>query len=166
MKKRVFVDMDGTLAVWNKGKKTEDLYQPGYFAELVPQPTVVEAIKILANQCKNEVEVFTLSTVLVDNPYAIPDKNRWLDRYLPEINAEHRIFVPGSIPKYLAVPDGIRANDTLLDDYTANLVSWSAFARGVKILNGINHSRGTWLGEKVHKNDGAEAIVKTVLAGL
>lgn len=163
MKKRVFIDMDGTLAVWNKCKQIEDLYQPGYFAELAPQPTVVKAAKLLAVKHKDEVEVFILSAVLEDNPNAIPDKNKWLDRHLPEIDAEHRVFVSGSMPKHMAVPGGIRADDTLLDDYTANLLAWVSYARGVKLLNGINHSRGTWQGTRVHKNEGAEAIVKAVL---
>ena len=163
LKKRIFIDMDGTLAVWNKCKQLEDLYQPGYFAELDPQMSVVNAVKILLERYGSEIEVFILSAVLEDNPNAIPDKNQWLDRYLPEIDAEHRIFSSGSRPKHLAVPGGVRSNDTLLDDYTTNLLAWANHANGVKLLNGINHSRGTWKGPKVHKSEGAEAIVKTVL---
>ena len=37
--------MDGTLAVWQPAKQLEDLYQPGYFAGLKSQPTVVELVR-------------------------------------------------------------------------------------------------------------------------
>lgn len=161
--KRIFVDMDGTLAVWQPGKQIEDLYQPGYFAALEPQMSVVEAVKELIQNHSDEVEVFILSAVFPDCPTAVCDKKKWLQQYLPEIDRSHRIFSSVRKPKYLAVPGGIRQDDVLLDDYTVNLLAWANSAVGVKLLNGINHSRGTWKGTKVHKNDGAEAIVKAIL---
>lgn len=163
MKKRVFFDMDGTLAVWQPTKQLEDLYQPGYFAGLKPQPMVVEAARKLILEHGEEVEVFILSAVLEDSPYAISDKDRWLDVNLPEMDREHRIYAPGAAPKFKCVPGGIRPSDILLDDYTANLLSWSDSAQGIKLLNGINHSRGTWKGPKVHKDAGTDQIVEAIL---
>ena len=46
-KPRLFVDMDGTLAVFNRIDKLETLYERGYFADLTPQVNVVEAVRIL-----------------------------------------------------------------------------------------------------------------------
>ena len=36
-KPRLFVDMDGTLAVFNRIDKLETLYERGYFADLTPR---------------------------------------------------------------------------------------------------------------------------------
>ena len=160
---RIFVDMDGTLAVWNAGKTIEEVYVPGYFSGLQPQDNVVQAMKSLAKA--PGVEVFILSAVFADCPHVIGDKQQWLDKYLPEINVEHRIFAPVPTPKPLAVPGGIRPGDILLDDYSKNLEEWClAGGMGVKLLNGINHTRGTWTGPKVSKEDPAEEIVNAILA--
>ncbi len=163
MKKRVFFDMDGTLAVWQPAKQLEDLYQPGYFAGLKSQPTVVEAARKLILEHGEQIEVFILSAVLEDSLYAVSDKDSWLDINLPEMDRGHRIYAPGAAPKFMCVPGGIRPSDILLDDYTANLISWSRYAQGIKLLNGINHSRGTWKGSKVHKDAGADKIVEIIL---
>ncbi len=163
--KRIFFDMDGTLTIWQPAKQIEDLYSPGYFAKLKPQMTVVEAARKLIQIHHEEAEVFILSAVFADCPYAVRDKIYWLDHFLPEIDKEHRIFSPVGVPKYLCVPGGIRTDDTLLDDYTVNLLEWANFAVGVKLLNGINHSRGTWKGAKIHKEEGASAIAEFLLYG-
>jgi dTDP-4-amino-4,6-dideoxygalactose transaminase len=63
---RIFVDMDGTLAVWNAGKTIEEVYVPGYFSGLQPQDNVVQAMKSLAKA--PGVEVFILSAVFADCP--------------------------------------------------------------------------------------------------
>lgn len=163
--KRIFFDMDGTLATYKPVEQIEEFYQPGYFSGLDPQMAVIDAAKKLIQDHRGEAEVFVLSAVFPDNPGAIQEKIHWLDQYLPEIDQEHRIFSPVGMPKHLCVPGGIRPDDILLDDYTVNLLTWADFAIGVKLLNGINHSRGTWKGIKVHKEEGAVAIVETLLRG-
>lgn len=145
---RLFVDMDGTLAVFKQVDTLETLYEKGYFANLSPQVNVVNAIKIL-NTSADNVEVFVLSSVLQDSKFAIPEKNEWLDKNLPEIDSSHRIFVPCGADKKDFVPGGIRSNDYLLDDYSTNLHSWEPPAIGIKLLNGINGTKGTWQGDKV-----------------
>ena len=47
---RLFIDMDGTLAVWKPAACFEDLLQPGYFRDLPPYQTVLDAVKILCNK--------------------------------------------------------------------------------------------------------------------
>lgn len=68
MKARLFVDMDGTLAVWKQAACFEDLLQPGYFRDLPPYQTVLDAVKILCNT-KPELDVYALSAYMPENPY-------------------------------------------------------------------------------------------------
>lgn len=141
--RRLFVDMDGTLAVFKPVDEMETLYEKGYFLNLEPHENVVAAIKeIIANS--PDIEVNILSAYLSDSAYALQEKNEWLDRYLPEIDRDHRIFVPCGTDKKEGIREGIREDDFLLDDYTKNLNEWQPPARGIKLLNGINHNRGTW----------------------
>lgn len=159
---RLFVDMDGTLAVFQPVTKLETLYEQGYFFDLKPNTNVVEAIRnITTNQ---EVEVYILSSVLSDSEYALEEKNAWLDKYLPEISRDHRIFPPCGQDKKDYIPDSIRRNDYLLDDYTTNLLLWQPPARGIKLLNGINHSSGTWRYDRIRYDKTAGIIEKDILS--
>lgn len=46
-KQRLFVDMDGTLAVFRKVDELETLYEKGYFLNLAPQKNVLAAVREL-----------------------------------------------------------------------------------------------------------------------
>lgn len=145
-KPRLFVDMDGVLCTFEKATM-EVLSRPGYFAELSPQENVVAAIRMLARSCC--VEVFVLSCYIAETN-AKAEKNAWLDRYLPEVDTEHRIFVPCGEGKDEYVPGCVLPTDTLLDDYSVNLHSWKAAGgNAVKLRNGINGNHGTWEGPSV-----------------
>lgn len=144
---RLFVDMDGTLATWQQ-TKYEDLFEAGYFINLPPYEQVIEAVRHLYDR---GVEVYVLSAYLSTSKYALEEKNRWLDIYLPYICLEHRLFCPQGTPKAMYIKrqlkEEIRANDFLLDDYSFNLHSWKAAGgTGIKLLNGINGRRRTWGG--------------------
>ena len=161
---RLFLDMDGTLAEWRDLsihiKSPEDIQnmqekiysiinKPGYYYTLKPYIYVVDAINhIISNN--PEIEVFILSAVL-PNGHAEKEKNAWLDKYLPNIDKKHRIFVHDGEDKKKSVPDGLRKSDFLLDDYTHNLSLWSPYGQGIKILNGMNNTKGTWAGKMVHR---------------
>ena len=146
-KHRLYVDMDGTLAVFKKVDTLEKLYEKGYFENLEPFEKVVNAIKIIKQE-RPEIDVHILSSVLTDSKYALKEKNAWLDRYLPEIDEEHRKFVPCGSDKKEHIKD-LSPEDSLLDDYTNNLLSWEPPAKGIKLLNNINHTRGTWTSDRV-----------------
>jgi len=146
---RLFVDMDGTLAEFQKVSAMEELYERGYFAQLPPQQNVVDAVRLLIGSGPT-VEVFILSSVLFDSRFAMEEKNGWLKKNLPEVDRAHRIFLPCGESKAGYVPGTLRESDCLLDDYTKNLEDWShAGGRGVKLLNGINHTRGSWNGSRL-----------------
>lgn len=164
-RQRLFVDMDGTLAVFQAVDELETLYQEGYFLNLTPHENVVEAVREII-QNHPEVEVNILSAVLSDSQYALQEKNAWLDKYLPEIDAEHRIFGPCGSDKKDWIVGGVKNTDFLLDDYTKNLVDWHPPGRGIKLLNAINHSRGSWQHDRIRYDrepkDLAEGVVSVI----
>ncbi len=164
-RQRLFVDMDGTLAVFQNVDHLEQLLEEGYFLNLKPQENVIDAIQVIINQ-HPEVDVYIMSSVLSDSRYAVDEKNAWLDRYLPEIPMDHRIFPPCGENKLDYVPEGIRPSDHLLDDYTKNLVLWEPPAKGIKLLNGINHTHGTWKGSMMHYDTRPEELADNILAAM
>lgn len=161
-KKRLFVDMDGTLAEFRQIDTLEQLYEKGYFENLQPQMEVVNAVKTIIRECP-DIEVNILSAVLSDSPYALPEKNNWLDRYLPEIDAAHRLFPPCGSDKKEVIKGGITPDDFLLDDYTLNLNAWEPPARGIKLLNGINHTRGTWQNAMVEGKQRSDSLAEDIV---
>ena len=162
-RQRLFVDMDGTLAVFTPVDELETLYEKGYFANLEPHDNVIAAVKdIMANH--PEIEVHILSAYLTDSQYALQEKNEWLDRYLPEIDQAHRVFVPCGSDKKQGIEGGIRQDDFLLDDYTHNLNDWQPPARGIKLLNAINHTRGSWEHDRIRFDREPSALAEGIVS--
>lgn len=147
-KQRLFVDMDGTLAVFDPVAELEKLYEKGYFRDLMPMRNVLDAVRNIVTS-HTEIEVYILSSYLSDSQYALEDKKEWLKMHFPEIPEENCIFVPCGMDKAAFVPGGLREDDYLLDDYSKNLKSWEPPAKGIKILNGINGNHGTWQSERI-----------------
>lgn len=151
MSKRLFVDMDGTLAEFKEVDTLETLYEPGYFLNLKPHMSVVDAVKNIIEK-DPAVDVYVLSAYLSDSKYALEEKNKWLDLYIPEIDSKHRLFCTCGDDKreFIAGTLGdVRSDDFLLDDYSHNLHSWEPPAIGIKLMNGINGNHGTWTKAKV-----------------
>ena len=84
--KRLFVDMDGTLAVFTPVDELETLYEQGYFLNLQPHENVVAAIKEIITK-HPEIEVSILSAYLSDSKYALAEKNQ--DRKSTRLNSSH-----------------------------------------------------------------------------
>lgn len=162
---RLFVDMDGTLAKFAEANNIEQLYEENYFKNLPVQKSVIDAVKDICENHK-EVEVYILSAVLSDSSYAENEKNDWLDRNLPEIDKEHRIFCPCGEDKSQYIPGGIKSKDVLLDDYSANLNPWTKKAQGLKLLNGMNNSNHTWHGSTVSYESDAKSLSSEILKAL
>lgn len=160
---RLFVDMDGTLAVFNPGKKLEDLFEKGYFRNLKPYQEVVEAVRQIIT-CEPKVEVFILSAYLTDSEYALEEKNEWLNEYLPEIDQAHRCFCPCGTSKADYVPGKrIKDTDCLLDDYTVNLNDFEPPGFGIKLLNGINDTHRSWQGERLSRFQSSTEIAMSII---
>lgn len=56
-KQRLFVDIDGTLTVFNPVVEFEALYEKGYFLNLAPQANVVEAVRETGRVAGPEIKV-------------------------------------------------------------------------------------------------------------
>lgn len=159
---RLLVDMDGTLAKFQVVDTLETLYEEGYYLNLEPMEHVVEAVREIKNN-HPEIEVYIMSAVLSDSKFALAEKNQWLDKYLPEIDMEHRLFPPCGKNKLDYVPDGARETDFLLDDYTHNLTLWEPPAKGIKLLNGINHTHETWTGNCLRHDQPPQELAEKIV---
>lgn len=160
MSRRIFVDMDGTLAEWKNVSKIDELYEEGYYYNLEPNKKLIENLKKMIQ--KGE-EIYILSSFLNDSKYALVEKNRWLDSHLPELKNENRIFVKYGDDKSRYIKGGISDTDYLLDDYTKNLLEWKASGGvGIKYLNGINHTKGTWQGLMLDSNKLDNSLEKVI----
>lgn len=162
-KRRLFVDLDGTVAEWREVKEFEELYEPGYFSSLRPYQQVIDAIR-LAKESLEDIEVYTLSAIVPDSPYAVHEKTDWIERHMPFVQHHHQLFTAYGEPKTAFIPGGIRSSDVLLDDYTVNLMEWSKYAKAIKLLNGINGTKGTWKGPCVSRYAPASVIAETILS--
>lgn len=157
-KRRMYIDMDGVLAVFDPDKSLEEVAMPGYFRNLPPMENVVTAIKNIITEHGNEYEVYALSSTLHEE--AIADKSIWLDRELPELAKENRIFVPyGRMKKDYIVE--LQDTDILLDDFSKNLREWHGVA--IKLMNGINGTKGTWCGYSVNGKATPDVIRNTLI---
>lgn len=154
--------MDGTLATFHPVDKIETLYEEGYFRDLEPIHNVVNATREIVKE-EPEIEVYILSAYLTDSNYALKEKNEWLDKYLPEVSKENRIFTPCGQDKKQAVSGGVKENDFLLDDYTHNLTLWQPPGQGIKLLNGINHTRRTWKHDSLSYDKDPSILVKNIV---
>jgi hypothetical protein len=176
MIRRLFVDMDGTLAKFTPVEELEALYEEGYFRGLAQQKNVVDAV----NYSAANADVYILSSCLTDSEYAWDEKRQWLKEYLPGLPEDKIIFTPCGIPKtdqsqWFSVRGGlhdarylpISSKDVLLDDYTANLTEWAAAGgTGVKLVNDINHRKGVWKGPVADYMSSPEMIIGDIEASL
>lgn len=160
MNRRIFVDMDGTLAKWND-VATEVLYEKGYYANLEPNYNLLKELKKLI---KDGEDVYILSSFLPDSNYALTEKKEWLNKYLPEISENKRIFVRYNDNKNEYISGGISNSDYLIDDYTKNLIAWkNAGGTGIKYLNGINHTNKTWDGFLLSDDESISSNLEQIL---
>lgn len=158
MTRRIFIDMDGVLAVFDPGKSLEEVAMPGYFKNLAPMQNVVAAVKNIILNYSEDYEVYSLSSTLHEE--AIRDKCFWLDKELPELPQENRIFVPYGKMKKDYISE-LQDSDILLDDFSKNLREWHGVA--IKLMNGINGTKGTWCGYSVNGKATPDVIRNTII---
>lgn len=157
MRKNLYVDMDGTLAVWQK-RTLEEVATKGYFRNIPAMTNVVAAIRKLIEE--DIFNIYILSSVFRDN-HSADDKKYWLKNNLPEVKDENIIFVPYGDKKADYVE--LDKDCYLMDDLSKNLHEWEAAGgTGIKIYNGINGTNGTWRGFSVHSSMMSDCLLRQV----
>lgn len=167
MTKRLFVDMDGTLARFHdEVNYLERMWEQGFFLNLKPFQEMIDSIKLLKKETP-EIEVYILSAA-IDGfpPFCQKEKHQWLDKHLPEVDSLHRIFTKVGDPKSSYIPGGIDREDYLLDDYNKNLDEWIEFGgSSIKCVNNINHKGligPIWSGELVRADESPSQIKEQI----
>lgn len=168
-KKRLFVDMDGTLARFHdQVNYLERMFEKDFFRELEPFENMVEGVRQFI-QSHPDVDVYILSAkVIGEPPYCEGEKHAWLDMHLPEIPRERRIFTEMGRPKAEFIPGGLTDQDYLLDDYNKGLNQWLYDGgKAIKCHNNINQrglgahggqAGNLWVGPMAHVDDKPEMI--------
>ncbi len=163
---KLFVDMDGVLAKWNSNASLEETYMPGYFLAREPEQKLIDCIKLYK---KVFGDVCILSATYGKRQQL--EKLIWLRIHFKEFNILEPgfnsclrndievAFCPYGVSKkaYLEAnyPNLLCDTNVLLDDFSKNLREWEWQTNpgtsfyGVKFLNGINGTKGTWQGAKL-----------------
>lgn len=147
--KKLFLDMDGTLAMFNSKKNALKRFdnEKGFFSSLKPFVNIDTINQLVDN---NIVDVFIISAS--PNEQADIDKKQWIDTYLPSVKPENICFCRLGQNKAQIIKEQLNIdidnNCYLLDDYTKNLIEWNnSNGIGIKRLTSLaNNSRKIWKG--------------------
>ena len=152
--KRIFLDLDGTLARFNVRNALERFdKEEGFFANLLAYKGI-EVVNELAKT--NQLFIISASP----NEQADKDKMIWLEKYLPNIRIDNVTLCRLGQNKALIIQEKynitINKECLLLDDYTKNLNEWESFGgKGIKRLTTISdNSTKKWKGQTLkHLNE-------------
>lgn len=147
MNKKLFFDMDGTLArFYEKPNYLEKMYEKGFFYGLKPYKWVNE----LSTDNRIEWENIYIISACIDTPYCRTEKLTWLRTYLPKLLPENILLcdVGENKAEIIANQLGDMVDDYecwLVDDYSRNIYEWATEHpnfRAIKFVNGINNKSG------------------------
>lgn len=144
--KKIFLDLDGTLAKFNVPNALERFdKEEGFFKNL----GAYKGIEVV-NELAKEKELFIISAS--PNEQADKDKMIWINKYLPNISKANITICRIGENKAQIIQDkyNITINEEcyLLDDYTKNLKEWETFGgKGIKRITKVaDNSRKIWQG--------------------
>jgi 5'(3')-deoxyribonucleotidase len=144
--KKIFLDLDGTLARFNVRNALERFAtEKGFFAKLKAYKNIEEI-----NEMAKNGNVYIISAS--PNTQADIDKITWITKFLPDLPMENICFCRLGQNKAQEIERvlDIKVDKTcvLLDDYTKNLTEWESVGGvGIKRLTSVaDNSRGLWKG--------------------
>lgn len=149
MNKKVFLDLDGTLAKFNVRNALERFdKEVGFFAKL----GAYKGIEVV-NELAKTNQLFIISAS--PNEQADKDKMVWIQKYLPNVSIDNITLCRIRQNKAQIIEEKysikIDNNCYLLDDYTKNLNEWENFGGlGIKRLTSVaDNSRKLWKGLQI-----------------
>lgn len=149
MNKKVFLDLDGTLAKFNVRNALERFdKEVGFFAKL----GAYKGIEVV-NELAKTNQLFIISAS--PNEQADKDKMVWIQKYLPNVSIDNITLCRVGQNKAQIIEEKysikIDNNCYLLDDYTKNLNEWESFGGlGIKRLTSVaDNSRKLWKGLQI-----------------
>lgn len=149
MNKKVFLDLDGTLAKFNVRNALERFdKEVGFFAKL----GAYKGIEVV-NELAKTNQLFIISAS--PNEQADKDKMVWIQKYLPNVSIDNITLCRIGQNKAQIIEEKysikIDNNCYLLDDYTKNLNEWESFGGlGIKRLTSVaDNSRKLWKGLQI-----------------
>ena len=143
--RKVFLDMDGTIAKFNvKNALVRFENELDFFARLGAYKGIEKI-----NEMAKVGNIYIISAS--PNDRCDSDKMKWLDKFLPSLPKANIVFCRIGENKAEIIKEkiGVDIKDTLLlDDYTKNLIQWeNAGGIGIKRLTRVaDNSTGKWQG--------------------
>ena len=144
--KKIFLDLDGTLAKFNvKNALKRFDNEKGFFAKLGAYKNIEKI-----NEMAKARNVYIISAS--PNEQADDDKMIWIKKYLPNVKIENIVLCRLGENKAKIIENKynikIDKNCMLLDDYTKNLIEWETVGGvGIKRLTTVSdNSRKLWKG--------------------
>ena len=144
--KKIFLDLDGTLARFNVRNALQRFaIEKGFFAKLKAYKNIEEI-----NEMAKEGNVYIISAS--PNTQADEDKMKWISEYLYNIPNKNIVICRVGENKAEVIKNKLNIiidkTTILLDDYTKNLTEWeSAGGVGIKRLTKVaDNSTGKWKG--------------------
>lgn len=144
--KKIFLDLDGTLAKFNVRNALKRFdNEKGFFAKLGAYKNIEKI-----NEMAKAGNVYIISAS--PNEQADNDKMIWIKKYLPNVKIENIVLCRLRENKAKIIENKynikIDKNCILLDDYTKNLTEWETVGGvGIKRLTTVSdNSRKLWKG--------------------
>ena len=132
--KKIFIDLDGTLADFEGSGGISNMWNKGFFQNLESYPRGLEVVKSLQSSGN---DVYILSAC-IEGKYCKSEKIEWIQKKLPFIPKENIYLIPYGISKAMYVQEiygKLNENFILFDDYSINLAQW-AISGGTSIKCG------------------------------
>ncbi len=157
MTAKIYFDMDGVLAKWDTASGVEDTFQPEYFLHREPEVNIINALKMIKTDGFADAAVLSAAYSTTN---AGEEKLQWLQAQGINVPA---YIVPYGHSKNMFVPKNEDVS-LLVDDYTRNLRDWETVPNhiGVKFVNGVNSTNGTWEGFRLDYRMDAEHMLLTL----